>query len=159
TVEDGDGRRWLCQSGRRSLQPLIGDEVEWTQADDGTGIVTKLLERRSVLSRIDSRGRCELIAANLTQLIAVVAPVPSPDWLVVDHYLVAAELTGLRGALVLNKADLAADPVPHAGCYRRAGYPFFSTSAATSAGLTELSAALSGERAVFVGQSGVGKSS
>lgn len=159
TVEDETGRRWLCQTNRRSLQPLIGDDVEWREAEDGTGVVTQLLERRTTLSRIDSRGRCELVAANLTRLIAVAAHAPVPDWLVVDHYLVAAELAGLTGALVLNKADLAEAPPPHVECYRRAGYPVFQTSAATGVGLEALAAALRGQRAVFVGQSGVGKSS
>ncbi|MBN1240380.1 MAG: ribosome small subunit-dependent GTPase A [Gammaproteobacteria bacterium] len=158
TVEDSAGRRWMCQPSRRSLQPLIGDEVEWREAADGTGVVTKLRERRSTLSRIDSRGRRELVAANLTQLYAVAAPAPAPDWLVVDHYLVAAALAGLAGALVLNKADLTEAPA-HVDCYRRAGYPLFRTSAATRAGLDSLAEALRGERAAFVGQSGVGKSS
>jgi ribosome biogenesis GTPase len=159
TVEDGAGRRRLCQTNRRALQPLIGDYVEWREAADGTGIVTKLRERHSTLSRIDSRGRRELVAANLTRLIVVAAPTPAPDWLVVDHYLVAAELAGLAGALVLNKADLIEAPLPHAECYRRAGYPLVRTSAATGAGLDRLAASLRGQRAVFVGQSGVGKSS
>jgi ribosome biogenesis GTPase / thiamine phosphate phosphatase len=159
TVEDDSGRRWLCQTGSRSLQPLIGDEVEWTEAADGTGVVSKLLDRRSALSRIDSRGRRELVAANLTQLIVVTAPVPAPDWLVVDHYLVAAEVAGLTGAIVINKTDLEDQPPEHAHCYRRAGYPLFLTSAAGRKGLDELAAAIRRERSVFVGQSGVGKSS
>src|SRR5690606_40339180 len=54
-----------------------------------------------------------LVAANLTQLVVVAAPVPEPDWLVVDRYLVAAELAGLSALVVMNKADLAERPAHH----------------------------------------------
>jgi ribosome biogenesis GTPase len=162
TVETADGERRLCQTGTRKLQPLIGDEVEWRKEADGSGTVgtvTGIRERSSVLSRIDSRGRCELVAANLTQLIVVAAPVPSPDWLIVDHYLVAAQLAKLSGAVVLNKADLLDRPPRHLDCYRSAGYSVHTTSIVEGTGLGGLAAAMRNERSAMVGQSGVGKSS
>lgn len=159
TVEGSDGERVLCQTGTRHLQPLVGDEVEWINEQGGTGKVTKQLPRRSTLTRIDSRGRCELVAANLTQLIAVAAPMPSPDWFVIDHYLVAAELAGLAGVVVLNKIDLLDDPPGHLDCYRRAGYTVHMTSTVECRGLDDLTEAMRKARSVMVGQSGVGKSS
>jgi ribosome biogenesis GTPase len=159
TVEDADGRRRLCKSAQRHLQPIVADEVEWHQESDGTGTVTRVLPRRTTLTRVDSRGRCELVAANLTQLLVVVAPAPPPDWFVVDHYLVAAELAELGAWIVLNKADLDATTVTHLDCYRRAGYAVATTSAIDALGIEALAAALRGERSAFVGQSGVGKSS
>ena len=158
TVEAADGERCLCQAERR-LHPLVGDDVEWRKDAAGTGTVTALLDRRSTLTRIDSRGRCELVAANVTQLIAVAAPAPAPDWFVVDHYLVAAELARLSAVVVMNKTDLREELPRHLDCYRRAGFPVHATSAAQGVGVDELSTAMRQERSVMVGQSGVGKSS
>jgi ribosome biogenesis GTPase len=112
-----------------------------------------------VLARIDSRGRPEPVAANLTRLLVVAAPSPAPDWIVVDRYLVAAELAGLAGAVVFNKSDLLEDAPPRLECYRRAGYAVHLTSARDGRGLAEIAAALRNERSAMVGQSGVGKSS
>src|SRR5690606_13091293 len=159
TVEDDSGARWLCGTANRRLQPIVADDVHWRLERDGTGVVTEVLERRTVLTRIDSRGRCELVAANLTQLVVVAAPVPEPDWLVVDRYLVAAELAGLSALVVMNKADLAERPAHHLDCYRRAGYPVHVTSVTDGRGLDALAEALRNERSALVGQSGVGKSS
>ena len=159
TVEDDAGERWLCGTASRRLQPIVADDVVWRPGPDGTGVVTEVLERRSTLTRIDSRGRCELVATNLTQLVAVAAHAPEPDWLVVDRYLVAAELAGLSAVVVMNKADLAAPPAEPLECYRRAGYPVIVTSVADGRGIDALAAALRGERSTLVGQSGVGKSS
>src|SRR5699024_6940209 len=81
----------------------------------------------------------------------------------IDRYLVAAEATGIAPVLVLNKIDL----LPAEGGELRAllaryaalGYPVVTTSTAHPAGLDTLLARLSGRTSVFVGQSGVGKSS
>lgn len=159
TVEDADGVRRLCKTAHRRLQPIVADDVEWRPEPDGTGTVTRVLERRTALTRIDSRGRCELVATNLSQIVVVVAHAPAPDWFVVDHYLVAAELAGLGALIVLNKADLGDEPVRHLDCYRRAGYAVSKTSALEGVGIDALAEALKHERSALVGQSGVGKSS
>lgn len=159
TVEDPSGRRILCKTAQRRLQPVVADDVEWRAEPDGTGTVTRVLERRTVLTRIDSRGRCEIVAANLSRLVVVVAYAPPPDWFVVDHYLVAAELAGMRAIVVLNKADLGTEPIRHVDCYRRAGYPVATTSTVDGRGLDGLADALQQDRSALVGQSGVGKSS
>ena len=159
TVEGEDGRRWICQTAHRRLQPIVADDVEWQPEPDGTGTVTRILERRNTLTRVDSRGRCELVASNLSQLVVVVAYAPPPDWLVVDHYLAGAELAGLDALIVLNKTDLGDEPPAHLECYRRAGYPVAQTSATQARGLDALADALRRERSALVGQSGVGKSS
>jgi len=104
-VEDVDGQRHRCLLRGRDFKPLAGDDVEWTTEDDGTSIVLRILPRRSVLNRIDSRGRPEGVAANLTQIVVVTAPRPPPDRLLVDRYLAAAELAGIDALLVWNKQD------------------------------------------------------
>src|SRR5690606_18910468 len=92
-------------------------------------------------------------------LVAVAAYVPEPDWLVVDRYLVAAQLAGLSAFVVMNKADLSEHPPKHLDCYRRAGYSVRIASASSGSGIEALADALRAERSVLVGQSGVGKSS
>jgi len=111
TVEDA-ARSWhRCSLLSRRLRPLVGDEVDWERQADGTGLVTGVAARRTVLSRIDSRGRREPVAANLTQLLVVAAPAPIPDWTLLDRYLVAAELTPVKAVIVFNKRDLmSAEP-------------------------------------------------
>ncbi len=158
-VEADHGERCLCGTAKRSVQPLVGDEVEWTQGADRLGTIVAIGPRRSVLTRIDSRGRPEPVAANLTQLAVVAAPSPAPDWTVVDRYLVAAELASLAGLVVYNKSDVERGSPGHLDCYRRAGYALYETSAATGKGLVPLAEALAGQRSAMVGQSGVGKSS
>ena len=159
TVEGEDGRRRICKTAQRRLQPIVADDVEWRPEPDGTGTVTRILERKTTLTRVDSRGRCELVAANLSQLVVVVAYAPPPDWFVVDHYLAAAELADLDALIVLNKIDLGDEPITHLDCYRRAGYSVVTASAQEGRGVDALLDALRGTRSVLVGQSGVGKSS
>lgn len=160
-VEDGDGNEHRCLLRGRGIKPLAGDSVEWRIAEDGTPVVEEILPRRSVLTRIDSRGRPEGVAANLSRLVVVVAPKPSPDWLLVDRYLVAAELGEIEAVIVWNKLEIAENEgAQHLrAVYASIGYPVLETSAKTRIGLDALADVLRGERSTLVGQSGVGKSS
>lgn len=159
-VEDESGSVWSGLVRGRRLKPLVGDEVRFGIAEDGTPVVEGICERRTLLERIDSRGLPEGIAANVSLLVVVVAPEPAPDWQLVDRYLVAAALLGIDATIILNKCDLAGgSPDPHPGIYEGIGYRLFRTSAATGEGLAELSRLLGQHRGVLVGQSGVGKSS
>lgn len=157
-VETANGEPLSCLVRGRRLKPLVGDHVTFGRLDDGTAVVEAIAERRSVLTRIDARGRPEGVAANLTQLVVVVAPEPSPDWMLVDRYLAAAELQELDSVIVWNKDDLAPAP-PSSAVYRAIGYPLVAVSAATAGGLEALATLLGGQRSALVGQSGVGKSS
>jgi ribosome biogenesis GTPase len=158
-VEDDSGRQFLCLTRSRSLQPLVGDRVLWESQDDGSFVVAALQERESCLTRSDARGRCEPVAANVTQLVIVAALEPRPDWHLIDRYLAAAELLPARAIIVINKCDLAHADLPPLRIYRDIGYRVILTSAKRRIGLEELAAAMLGERSVFVGQSGAGKSS
>ncbi len=104
----------------------------------------------------------EPVVANLTQLLVVLAPLPVPDFYVVDRYLAAATDAGVAATLVVNKSDLGLDEQLSAelDVYAQAGYASVHTSADSSAGLDALRAAIApGAIAALVGQSGVGKSS
>ena len=110
-VETPAGERVACAIQGRQLQVYCGDDVHWRR-DGATdrGIVTDQLPRRSVLERTNATGRAEIIAANLTQLVVVIAAEPVPDWFIVDRFLAAAELSRLAALVVCNKADLPTPP-------------------------------------------------
>jgi ribosome biogenesis GTPase len=141
------------------LKPIVGDEVRWQPEGDDTGVLTAIEPRRSELARIDSRGKPEIVAVNVTQLIVTLATDPSPDWFLVDRYLAAAELGEFRVVLVYNKIDLAASPPAELGEYAALGYTVLLTSTREPATLESLATAMRNRRSVLIGQSGVGKSS
>jgi ribosome biogenesis GTPase len=160
-VEDAGGRRHPAMLARRRLKVVCGDRVLWRPAPGDDAEVTERLPRDNELTRPDSRGRTEVLAANLTALAVVCAPRPEPDLFMIDRYLAAAEQMGARGLVVMNKTDLAgaADLADRLATYRRVGYPVLRASALEGFGLDHLAAGLAGETAIVVGQSGVGKSS
>ncbi len=159
TVENDAGERHQCALLRRQLKPLVGDEVDWRRQADGKGVVTGVAPRHTVLTRIDGRGRREDVAANLTQLLVVAAPVPSPDWTLLDRYLVAAELIPVKAVIVFNKLDLVnAEPEPLQDLHK-IGYRVCRTSAMLGSGLGHVATVMARERGAVVGQSGTGKSS
>lgn len=159
-LEDESGKTFGALVRGRKLRPLAGDRVGFTLEPDGTAVIHDILPRQSLLERIDSRGRAEGVAANVSLIAVVLAPLPAPDWQLVDRYLVAAALMHIDAALIRNKLDIADDDTDRrARSYADIGYPFVATSARTGAGLDALTRLLDGRRAVLVGQSGVGKSS
>ena len=56
-----------------------GDQVVWRQANDGSGVVVARGERRSVLERPDAHGQLRPVAANIDQILIVVAVEPEPE--------------------------------------------------------------------------------
>ncbi len=163
-VDDARGQRHRCLAGRRDVRPVVGDHVRFIPGgEDATGRITEVAARVNCLARIDSRGGAEPLAANLTQLLVIVASKPPPDALVIDRYLCAARLLDMHASIIHNKIDLAGADSPALKAlldeYRSIGYRVFEASAASGVGLTSISAALDGEVTSLVGQSGVGKSS
>ena len=163
-VESGAGASQRCHL-RANLEGLVtGDRVVWCQGDP-VGVVVAQLERNSVLSRPDPYGKLKAVAANIDQIILVIAPFPEPHANLIDRYLVAAETVNIEPVILLNKTDLlAADPALRErmeallAIYPTLGYRLLHTSIKDS-GLEELHGALREHTSVFVGQSGVGKSS
>ena len=70
-----------------------------------------MLPRTSLLARANLRGESEPVVANITQLVVVVAPLPQPDFFIVDRYLCAATAAGIQGAVAVNKSDLEANKI------------------------------------------------
>ena len=141
----------------------VGDSVEVERLADGTSVIVGVLPRESRLSRRVSGGRREqIIAANVDQLVAVFSVKrPDPLFPLLDRFLVLAEANEISAFVVLNKMDLAELEEARGviSDYERAGYPVLYISARRRTGLTELRARLVNHITLFVGPSGVGKSS
>jgi ribosome biogenesis GTPase len=151
-----------CNLRGRKLDVVAGDvvHVEQRQGSDELSVIERL-PRRNLLSRSDSRGMEESIAANLDQLGIVVAPVPTSDPYIVDRYAAGACYAGIQPLLIVNKMDLPADAgdLSFVEPLRAVGFPVCTVSARTGAGLDGLIDLLRGRRTLLAGQSGVGKSS
>lgn len=158
-VQLGDG--WRCHA-RTNLPVLVtGDRVRW-QADSNTGqgIITALHPRQSLLTRPDRYHKVKPVAANVSRIVVVFAPLPVPSLQLIDRYLVACTVADIPPLLVLNKSDLLqpGDPLLQVLAeYASLGYATLQVQA--QGDLSGLRRAIAGETVVFVGQSGVGKSS
>ena len=164
-VETADGTRCQAELFGKRLSCVCGDEVMIREPSQRSGDVSKVvsvLPRRSLFARTDSRGRTEPLAANLTLLCAVIAPEPAPDPYVIDRYLAGAAYAGVRGAVIVNKCDLAeAQDEAFATLideYRAARYDVLALSARDTASVAPLAELVKNEVTMLVGQSGVGKS-
>lgn len=148
--------------GKR-IKPVCGDFVQAEPIENESDwLINSIEERQNELSRPNMRGKIEVLAANIDTLVVVAAVSPLPDWFIVDRYLCAAELMGVNPILVFNKTDLLAGhgiTVPELQEYRDIGITVFECSAEKGKGTRKIRKALSGQRAIIVGQSGVGKSS
>lgn len=168
-VEDAAGGRRHC-SLRSKLGPLVsGDRVRWKATEEYQGVVVALSPRRNVLARADDRGRLRPVAANVTQLVIMIAPRltgagPQWDGDLIDHYLVAATLQEMQPLVLFNKSDVldacaAESARALRDIYGALGYAAFNVSIKHRLGTPEIEAALRAHTSVVVGPSGSGKSS
>ncbi len=166
-VRLADGRDAEARIKGKRHKPVCGDTVIVEPiSGESDWLITGILERRNELTRPNRRGEPETLAANVDLVCVVAAPTPKPDWFIIDRYLGAAELMGVDALVVLNKEDLLAEAArlgaeidEAARDYRNIGYGFLVASAVSGAGMAELADFLPGRTSIFVGQSGVGKSS
>ncbi len=163
-IEDDQGQIARCKKRTRLEQPAVGDNVEWIRTEEAAGRVEKILERRSLLSRPAKNGSVRPVAANLDQIVVILAVKPSIDALLLDQYLIVCELQGIAPLIVLNKVDLLdkasrLETDALIKVYRGLGYEIIEVSALKKTGLESLRQRLQGEISILVGQSGVGKSS
>ncbi len=155
------GSVWRCHT-RTNLDLLVtGDRVKW-QADPNTGlgIISAIHPRRSLLTRPDRYHKVKPVAANISLIVVVFAPLPEPAPTLIDRYLVACADADIPALLVLNKSDLLTENDPILDLlqeYRQLGYEVMQCQ--SNGDLSALAARLDGETVAFVGQSGVGKSS
>jgi len=149
---------------RRATDPLtVGDRVRFEPSE---AIIEAILPRHSQLSRHSPSGRGQhTLVANLDQVFVVFAAAfPSPDFRLLDRFLVLTEAAEISPRIVFNKVDrLAEENRPEiereAEVYQKIGYTVFWTCAKTRLGIDNLRDAMRGRISAVAGPSGVGKSS
>ncbi len=163
-VKGQDNNLLQCQQRKSVGQVVCGDEVKYQKEDADTGVITSVQQRHSILQRPDINNNLKIIAANIDQVFIVVANKPALNEGLIDRYLVAAEHYHLKPVILLNKTDLFTeqeftDLKQRLQLYQDIGYTVIYTSAKQEHGLDSLSEFLKNNNNIFVGQSGVGKSS
>lgn len=160
-LEDQQGKLIRC-SIRPNLETLVaGDRVIWQNDGTHQGVVVSLYPRSSVLAKPTHAGLSKPVAANISQLIIVIAPKPEISWPLLDSYLVMAETLRLQAVILLNKTDLPCVSLKEqlTTDYQKLNYPIILVSKDAPNSLEQLKETLNHQVSVFVGQSGVGKSS
>jgi len=170
-IEDDNSHKLVRCALRQNIDAIVcGDKIVWQKitnipkGEQIQGIVTALEPRSSILARPDFTGQMKPVAANVDQLLIVTSPIPELNEGLIDRYLVAAELSHIQAVLVLNKIDTLstgqrAQLEQRLKTYQDINYPIIYTSAKSQQGMNSLLTQLSAKVSVFVGQSGVGKSS
>jgi ribosome biogenesis GTPase len=155
-VRSGSGESIVCVLKGRGMTLACGDRVTFARTPDG-GVIESLLPRTSLFYRSDAFKE-RLIAANVTQVVGVVAPDLSLDEELVNRWIVAAEAEGCRFILAANKADMFGFDVllERLAPYAALGYTVVALSARQDA--APLRPWIEGQNSVLIGQSGMGKS-
>jgi ribosome biogenesis GTPase len=162
---------------RRNVNPsqaVVGDHVLFSLRTDGMAVIQQILPRRNQFTRRASRpyegayAHEQVIVANIDQTVVVTsADNPPPGWNMIDRYLVTAEASEMEPIICINKIDLSigADGLlpdeirARVADYRAIGYRVICVSAETGDGMEMLIHQLRDSTSVFLGKSGVGKTS
>jgi ribosome biogenesis GTPase / thiamine phosphate phosphatase len=165
-VETDDGARVICHPrGKKSLA-VVGDHVRWLPSQD-EGTIERVEERRNLFYRQDEM-RTKSFAANLDQVLILIAAEPEFSESQLTRALIAAEAERIAPVIALNKSDLA-EPFGRAWTklapYRAMGYTVLPLAikprqAMADAGQHDaLMALLRSRKTLVLGPSGSGKSS
>ena len=156
-VELADSSTLDCVTRGRRGTLACGDRVRVARSAGGQGVIEAVVPRTTLLYRSD-RARQKLVAANVTQIVIVVAPMPPFHEDLVNRCLAAAEHGGMAALIALNKVDLPQAPAALRSLelYRGFGYRLVAFSAKRDLG--PLVPHLKGQTSVLVGQSGMDKS-
>lgn len=167
-VETTNGEKFRCNLRRTLSDIVVGDRVIWRQGlaemQGISGVVEAKHPRTSELSRPDYYDGLKVIAANIDQIVIVSAIAPKLSLNIIDRYLVICEKAQIEPLIVINKIDLltAAERTEleaTLAIYQQIGYRTLMLSTLTGEGIAELTSLLAQGNSIFVGQSGVGKSS
>jgi len=171
-VETPDGTRRICHPrGKKSLA-VVGDHVLWLSArhGDGEGTIEQVIERRNLLYRQDEV-RSKSFAANLDQVLILIAAEPAFSESLLTRALIASEAAGVTPLIALNKSDLVAPfaaawqrlwPYRHMGGEGRDAHHYrvlaLSLRESKDVDRAMLLGLLDGKTTLVLGPSGVGKS-
>ena len=111
-VETPDGDRLTCHPRGKKSDCVVGDRVRWQTSGD-EGVIEHVEPRRNLLFRQDE-WKTKSFAANLDQLLVLVAAEPVFSESQLARALIAAESAGIPARIVLNKTDLPAIDVARA---------------------------------------------
>jgi len=162
-LADVGGRKLQCVTRGKKTNVAVGDLVNLKMTSDDQAVIESIAERKTLLYRSDQY-KSKLLAANLTRLFIVVATEPGFADDLISRSLVAAEAAGIDAHLILNKTDVA-ELLPKARerllTYTSLGYPLHEVSARADPehAVATLMPLLEGHSSIFIGQSGMGKSS
>uniref|UniRef100_UPI0035AE54C5 ribosome small subunit-dependent GTPase A n=1 Tax=Hylemonella sp. TaxID=2066020 RepID=UPI0035AE54C5 len=161
-VETPEGRQLICHPRGKKNQAVVGDRVLWLASGD-EGSIEKVEQRRNLFYRQDEI-RTKSFAANLDQVLILIAAEPEFSESQLARALVAAEAERIAPLIVLNKSDLV-EPFARAWTrlepYRRMGYtvlPLNLRAPGSPAELVALQAQLRDRATLVLGPSGAGKS-
>lgn len=161
-VETDDGSRRICHPRGKKSQSVVGDRVRWLasapgQGDEGT--IEAVEPRRNLLHRQDEI-RTKSFAANLDQVLVLIAAEPEMSENQLARVLIAAESERIAPLIVLNKSDLA-EPFARAwerlAPYRDMGYTVLRANLRVDRAAS-LAPVLQGKATLVMGPSGAGKS-
>jgi ribosome biogenesis GTPase len=159
-VETPEGRRVTCHPRGKKSDCVVGDRVRW-QASGDEGVIEHVEPRRNLLFRQDER-KTKSFAANLDQLLVLVAARPVFSESQLSRALIAAESAEIPVRIALNKADLPEIDAARERLvpYSRMGIEVHEVAlkAAPEAARTELVPLLEGRATLVLGPSGTGKS-
>lgn len=130
----------------------VGDVVELERTEDGKGVINSIHPRKNQFIRPP--------IVNVDTFLVVFAPArPKPNYMLIDKFLIMAEMNGIEPVLCLNKCDLvSSEEIAEIRQIYDGIYPFLTISCKTGEGLAELEQLVSGKKAALAGPSGVGKS-
>ena len=160
-VETPPGERLICHPRGKKSQAVVGDRVHW-QASEDEGTIEQVLPRRNLFYRQDEI-RTKSFAANLDQVLILIAAEPEFSEHQLARALIAAEAERIKPIIALNKSDLA-EPFERAWTklapYRRMhhGVLPLSLKASGEADYASLMKLLAGKSTLVLGPSGSGKS-
>ena len=160
-VEKRDGNRLICHPRGKKSQAVVGDRVLW-QASEDEGTIEKVAERRNLFYRQDEI-RTKSFAANLDQVLILVAAEPEFSETQLTRALIAAGAEHIAPIIALNKSDVVV-PFQRAwgrlAPYRRMDYRVLplSLKAAPVEDRAKLMHVLAGKTTLVLGPSGAGKS-
>lgn len=161
-VKTTDGKIHNAKIKGKILKPVCGDVVEIvSERNEPEKIIHKIHSRKNELTRYNQNRKKESIAANLSMLAITAGNPPKPDWFIVDRYIGAAELMDIKICIIINKEDLNwinQETKIIINSYKEIGYPVIACSAKKKINLNAINLQLKNNVTIFVGQSGVGKS-
>jgi len=143
----------------RKAKPICGDYVA-IQSNKNEHVISQILPQHNVFARANHKGQRQNIAANVDNQIIVVAVQPEPTRDLINRYLIAAHLCGMNPIIIFNKNDIDKCFFNKTNeLYQSLGYKTLSTNTKTQNNFDELIELMKGKTSIFVGMSGVGKSS